>query len=404
MKLSNELLRETAKYVEQYMLGNFSDKLVFHSYRHTARVVRACDLLSMESDLSKHDRHLIHLAGWFSNIGYKEDPDEHEEQSAKHAKHFFEAKGLDKDDIQEIQECIMSTKSPQHPHSPTARILCDAVLYHLSDNNYFDELKLLRREWELIKGIKYDDEEWFQLNIDFLNNHFYFTPFARKNLNKEKKSNLARLKGHLAIIKHSENTGDQLQMSEIDEGKNLFDTGTKLERGVETLFRTAANNHMQLSQMGDGKANILISINSIILSVMISFVFTRLDLNKHLIIPTMMIMVVCVTTIVLAVLSTRPKISHGIFTAQQIISKEANLLFFGNFHNMPLAEYKSAVKEMMLDKEFLYESLIMDIYYVGKVLARKYRFTTWAYNVFMFGLVICMIAFTISFWIYNNRA
>ena len=93
MKLSNELLRETAKYVEQYMLENFSDKLVFHSYRHTARVVRACDLLSMESDLSKHDRHLIHLAGWFSNIGYKEDPDKHEEQSAKHAKHFFEAKG-----------------------------------------------------------------------------------------------------------------------------------------------------------------------------------------------------------------------------------------------------------------------------------------------------------------------
>src|SRR6187551_1967418 len=119
-------------------------------------------------------------------------------------------------------------------------------------------------------------------------------------------------------------------------------------------------------------------------------------------IPTLMIIVVCVTTIVLAVLSTRPKIHHGIFTAQQIISKEANLLYFGNFHNMPLAEYKSAVKEMMLDKEFLYESLIMDIYYVGKVLARKYKFTTWAYNVFMFGLVICMIAFVVSFMMYNR--
>ncbi|MEP6595066.1 MAG: Pycsar system effector family protein [Ginsengibacter sp.] len=402
MKLSNELLRETAKYVEQYMHENFTDDIVFHSYRHTAKVVRACDLLSMESDLSKHDRHLVHLAAWFSNIGYNEGADKHEGYSAKHAKHFFETKALDKDDIQEIQDCIMATQSPQHPHSATARILCDAVLYHLSDNNYFDELKLLRTEWELRKVIKYNDEEWFQLNINFLSNHFYFTPFARKNFNKEKKSNLARLKGHLAIIKHSEGTSNQL-IGEFDEGKNLFDTGTKLERGVETLFRTAANNHMQLSQMGDGKANILISINSIILSVMISFVLTRLDVNKHLMIPTLMIIIVCVTTIVLAVLSTRPKISHGIFTAQQIISKEANLLFFGNFHNMPLAEYKSAVKEMMLDKEFLYESLIMDIYYVGKVLARKYRFTTWAYNVFMFGLVICMIAFTISFWIYNNR-
>jgi len=402
MKLSSELLRETAKYVEQYMQEHFTDNIVFHNYRHSAKVVRACDLLSMESDLSKHDRHLVHLAGWFSNIGYKEDADKHEERSAKHAKHFFETKGLDREDIQEIQECIMATQSPQHPHSPTARILCDAVLYHLSDNNYFDELKLLRREWEVIKGIKYNDEEWFQLNIDFLTNHFYFTPFARKNFDKEKKSNLARLKGHLSIIKNAPGHNIETGVSEINEAENLFDSGTKLERGVETLFRTASHNHMQLSQMGDGKANILISINSIILSVMISFVITKLDVNRHLIIPTLMIISVCVTTIVLAVLSTRPKISHGIFTAQQIISREANLLFFGNFHNMPLAEYKSAVKEMMLDKEFLYESLIMDIYYLGKVLARKYRFTTWAYNVFMFGIVISMIAFVISFMMYDR--
>lgn len=401
MKLSNELLRETAQFVERYMQEHLTDGMVFHNYRHTAKVVRACDLISMEGNLSKHDRHLVHLAAWFSNIGYQENADKHEERSAKLAKDFFETKGLDKDDIREIQECIMATQSPQHPHSETARILCDAVLYHLSDNNYFDELKLLRKEWELTKGIIYNDEEWFQLNIDFLNNHFYFTPFARRNFNKEKKSNLVRLKGHLAIIKHSV-IPDKTGAMEFDEGKNLFDTGTKLERGVETLFRTAANNHMQLSQMGDGKANILISINSIILSVMISFVITRLDVNKHLMIPTLMIIVVCVTTIVLSVLSTRPKISHGRFTTEQIISKEANLLFFGNFHNMPLAEYKSAVKEMMLDKEFLYESLIMDIYYVGKVLARKYKFTTWAYNVFMFGLVICMIAFVVSFMMYNR--
>ena len=315
-------------------------------------------------------------------------------------KYILKAKGFDKDDIQQIYECILATKAPQHPHSVAARILCDAVLFHLADNNYFEELKLLRREWELIKGITYTDEEWFQLNIDFLSNHFYFTAFARKKFDKDQQNNLARLKGHLAIIKHSVN--QEVEINEIDEGKNLFDSRTKLDRGVETVFRTAASNHMQLSQMGDGKANILISINSIILSVIISFVITRLDVSRHLMIPTLMIIIVCVTTIVLAILSTRPKISHGIFTPQQIISKEANLLFFGNFHNMPLAEYKSAVKEMMIDKEFLYESLIMDIYYVGKVLARKYRFTTWAYNVFMFGLIISMIAFCINFYLYDK--
>jgi predicted metal-dependent HD superfamily phosphohydrolase len=400
MKITSDLLRETAKYVEQYMAEHFTEIIVFHNYSHTVKVVRVCDMLSMESNLSKKERRLIHLAAWFSNIGYKENPNNHEEESAKHAGAFFENKGLDRADIQLIQECILATKAPQHPHTAASRILCDAVLYYLADKNYFDELALLRREWELTKGLTYTDEEWFKLNIDFLSNHFYFTPFARKQFDKDQQNNLARLKGHLAIFKHAGN--NKTQVNEIDEGKNLLDSDTKLSRGVETLFRVASDKQMQLNQLGDGKANILISINSIILSVVISFAITRIDISRQLILPILILVIVCLTTIVLAVLSTRPKISHGTFTPQQIISKEANLLFFGNFHNMPLAEYKSAMKEMMIDKEYLYESLIMDIYYVGKVLARKYRFTTWAYNVFMFGLIISMIAFCIHFYLYDR--
>ena len=402
MKITSELLRETAGYVEKFMNEHFKDTIFFHNYRHTEKVVRVCDMISMESDLSKHDRHLVHLAAWFSNIGYKEDPEHHEQQSAKHARVFFESRGLDKDDIREIESCISATRAPQHPHTPTARILCDAVLYHLADNNYFDELNLLRKEWEVTKGVTYTDEDWFQLNVDFLTNHFYFTPFARKNFERQQRNNLLRLKAHLAIIKnsgtHNKNGGFLIPQ----EDQNLFDSKTKFDRGVETLFRIVGNNQMQLSQMGDGKANILISINSIILSVIITFVVRRLDVSRHLMLPTLMILVVSVTTIVLAILSTRPKITQGIFTPQQIKSKAANLLFFGNFYKMPLPEYKSAIKEMMLDKEYLYEGLIRYIYEQGIVLARKYRFTTWAYNVFMFGLVISVIAFIIAFVMYNQ--
>ena len=400
MKITSELLRQTALYVEHFMKEHFADKIFFHNYRHTLKVVRVCDMISMESDISKHDRYIVHLAGWFCNMGYKEDPLHHEEHGARHAKVFFEAKGLDKEDIDQIQVCILATRSPQHPHSIAARILCDAVLFHLSDITYFEELELLRKEWEFTRNEKYSDDEWIQLNIDFLQSHFYFNPFARKNFEKEKRNNLLKLKAQLAVLRHA-TAGDS--GDEIDEQRNLFDSKTKFDRGVETLFRTASHNHMQLSQMGDGKANLLISINSIILSIIISLIFTKLDSNRFLVIPTLMMICVSVTTIVLAILSTRPKISHGKFTPQQIIKKEANLLFFGNFHNMPLLEYKSAVKDMMLDNEYLYESLIMDIYCMGIVLARKYRFTTWAYNVFMVGLVVCMLAYIISFLLFDKK-
>lgn len=400
MKISSELLRDTAQYIEHFMKDNSTDKIYFHNYRHTTKVVRVCDMISMESDLNKQDRFIIHLAGWFCNIGYKEDPFHHEANSVKHAKSFFEAKGLDKEDIEEIQACILSTRAPQHPHSIRARILCDAVLFHLSDITYFDELDLLRREWGESRNEQYSDTEWLQLNVDFLQNHFYFSPFARKNFDKEKRANLLKLKAQLAVLKHG---GTPPGSDEIDEQRNLFDSTTKFDRGVETLFRTASHNHMQLSMMGDRKASLLISINSILLSIIISLVFTKLESNRFLVVPTLMMICVSVTTIVLAILSTRPKISHGKFTPQQIIKKEANLLFFGNFHNMPLIEYKSAVKDMMVDNEYLYESLIMDIYYAGKVLARKYRFTTWGYNVFMIGLVVCMIAYIVSFMLFDSK-
>ena len=400
MKITSELLRQTALYVEHYMKEHFTDNIFFHNYRHTLKVVRVCDMISMESDISKHDRFIVHLAGWFSNIGYKDDPIHHEEHGAKHAKAFFEAKSVDKEDIDQIQACILATRTPQHPHSITARILCDAVLYHLSDTTYFEELELLRKEWEKTRNEKYKDDEWIQLNIEFLQSHFYFSPFARKNFEKEKSNNLLKLKAQFAVIKHA-TTG--IADDDIDEQRNLFDSKTKFDRGVETLFRTASHNHMQLSIMGDHKASLLISINSIILSIIISLVFTKLDANRFLVIPTLMMICVSVTTIVLAILSTRPKISHGKFTPQQIIRKEANLLFFGNFHSMPLIEYKSAVKEMMVDTEYLYESLIMDIYFMGKVLARKYRFTTWAYSVFMIGLVVCMLSYIIFFMLFDNK-
>src|SRR5438046_99002 len=143
MKISSELLRETAEYVQHYMAEHFTEVILFHNYRHTIKVVRVCDIISFENGLSKKKSRIVHLAGWFSNIGYKDNTKDHEMEGAKHAKLFFEARGLDKADIEEIQECILATKAPQHPHSPTARILCDAVLFHIADRNYFDELKLL---------------------------------------------------------------------------------------------------------------------------------------------------------------------------------------------------------------------------------------------------------------------
>ncbi len=104
-----------------------------------------------------------------------------------------------------------------------------------------------------------------------------------------------------------------------------------------------------------------------------------------------------VITIIFAILSTRPKVTSGIFTREDVEAKKVNLMFFGNFYKMPLHEYDWAMNEMMKDRDYLYSTMIKDLYYLGLVLQRKYNLLRIAYNLFMTGIIITVIAFVIAF-------
>jgi hypothetical protein len=148
--------------------------------------------------------------------------------------------------------------------------------------------------------------------------------------------------------------------------------------------------------MADGKANILISVNAIIISVILTVLLRRLQVEPHLTIPTIIFLAFSVSTIVIAILATRPKVTGGTFSEQDITDKKTNLLFFGNFHKTPLDKYENAMRSMMMDSNYLYGSLIKDIYYLGVVLGRKYKLIRLAYNVFMVGIVVSVIAFAVA--------
>ena len=173
----------------------------------------------------------------------------------------------------------------------------------------------------------------------------------------------------------------------------------KPERGIDTVFRVTLGNHTRLSGIADSKANILLSVNAIIISIALSTIIPKLDSpkNVHLVIPTFIMVISSVITIIFAILSTRPKVTKGVFTKQDIENKKVNLLFFGNFYKMPLQDYEWAMNEMMKDREYIYNSMIKDLYFLGIVLEKKYRLLRIAYNFFMIGIVISVIAFIIAF-------
>ena len=171
------------------------------------------------------------------------------------------------------------------------------------------------------------------------------------------------------------------------------------EKGVETMFRVTLRNHIKLSDIADTKANILLSVNAIIISIALGNLIPRLDnpSNSHLIWPAVILIFSSVVTIICAIQSTRPKVTEGKFTREDVKEKKVNLLFFGNFHQVPLNEFTWAMKEVMQDKEYLYNSMIKDLYFLGVVLSKKYKLLRITYTVFTIGLTVSVTAFAIAF-------
>ncbi|WP_374164533.1 Pycsar system effector family protein [Arcticibacter sp. MXS-1] len=202
--------------------------------------------------------------------------------------------------------------------------------------------------------------------------------------------------------KEQEKQGDILPLSKekpLPEGQPLpveKKKGERPDRGIETMFRISSGNHQRLSDMADNKSHILITVNSIILSAIISLLIRRLDSNLYLAIPTLIILTVSLLTIIYSILATRPTIPPGTFTQQDIDEQKVNLLFFGNFYRMNLEEYSAGMWKTMEDKSFLYGSLIRDLYSQGVVLGKKYGLLRKAYNIFMYGLIISVLAFVIA--------
>ncbi|CAN1573157.1 Protein of unknown function DUF5706 [Flavobacteriaceae bacterium] len=187
-----------------------------------------------------------------------------------------------------------------------------------------------------------------------------------------------------------------------DDKKNTKKKKSKSEKpdkGIDTMFRTTLNNHNNLSGLIDSKANILLSVNAIIISVSLTTIIPKLDspTNAHLILPTLILILSSVTSITFAILATRPSVTKGSFTRNEVDEKKVNLLFFGNFYKMPYEDYNWAMNELMKDKDYLYNSMIKDLYQLGLVLEKKYRLLRTTYNIFMFGIIISVLSFLLAF-------
>jgi predicted metal-dependent HD superfamily phosphohydrolase len=400
MNETNEQLLNAARtYVIDIYHHRVKPEFVFHNLEHTEDVVEAASHMADYYQLQEEDRLVLILAAWFHDTGYSAGTaEDHEEASVQLATQFLQSRHATDTVIQRVASCIQATRMPQSPVSLTEKILCDADLLHLATDDFKARNQLLKQERENLLGHKIDKKEWRKSNVKFLMQHHYFTEYGQQILTPKKMDNLAILEKRKGDKKAQEETEEPEAFPYVSggNGKALAKEQKETERGVQTMFRTTSNNHIELSGMADNKAHIMITVNSIILSVFLSYGLARLPHHPEYYVAAGLLVFTSLVAITLSILATRPSISSGRFTEEDIRNKKTNLLFFGNFHKMQLTDYQWGMHQMVKDREYLYNTMMMDIYFLGVVLAKKYRYLRIAYTIFMIGLILAVIAFGVA--------
>lgn len=385
---------------EQYVTALLRDKLshifLYHNLTHTQRVVKFVKSLIEAEKVSQDDADALIIAAWFHDIGYTEGSENHEAKSVTIATLFLKDHNVDDATIAKVSRLIMATKMDYEPLDLLEKIIRDADCVHFKSKNYTEISDLLRAEWELDKNTVFSDSEWTEKNIVFCTKHHrFYTDYANNNWQKGKDRNLVGLLKTLKKQK-ADDKKEQIKAAEFALKKNK---ASLPERGIETMFRVTLRNHITLSDIADTKANILLSVNAIIVSLVLSNLVSKLDnvSNKYLIWPTVIFVLFTIASMILSVLATRPNVTSGKFTKDDVANKKVNLLFFGNFHKMNLQDFEWAMGEMMKDRDYLYSSMKKDLYFLGKVLDKKYKILRLTYTVFIIGIIISVISFAVAF-------
>jgi predicted metal-dependent HD superfamily phosphohydrolase len=394
------LLNQAEAYVKKYISEHDNPFLLYHNLGNTQNIVNVASQLAKYYLLIDKELFVINSAAWFLHLGYYKDVMHPGEANINLAEHFLKNSGIDEDIIYSVKNCILATEEHNTPHSLLEEIVCDANTYYFGTENFSEYNKLRRKEFELINNTKIDKNEWRQKTIQLLESHKYYTDYCKKHLDKNKTETLERLKQKVLEMPPVNPITSVLPEQ---PGKSKKDDSQKSKKGspqrtIETMFRTTSSNSQRLSNQADTKAHILISVNAIIISVVLTILIRRMDEYSNITIPIIILMLVNLVTIIFAILATRPNIPKGIFNPEDLEKNKVNLLFFGNFFKMNFEEYSSSMFKVMDDKNFLYVNLLRNLHEQGIVLSRKYRMLKTAYNVFMFGLVISVVSFFISFY------
>ena len=176
---------------------------------------------------------------------------------------------------------------------------------------------------------------------------------------------------------------------------NHFEKVPENRTAVDNILRVNHGNQMRLGLMADAKANIMITVASIVFSITIA----NLD-NEVMKWPLLVFAVGSFFSLLFAIFAIIPNTDYPKVKGSGEIDRESplfNPLFFGHFAHLPIDEYKEDYAETLMTDDKVYDAMAGDIYGQGKVLALgKYKYLKWSYHSFLYGMSGAITVFLIQ--------
>lgn len=375
-------------FVEQKLTDELTDDHRYHNLAHTLKVREAALELAKAENCTEQETEWIELAALFHDVGFSSTYEGHEAVSVQIAKGFLATNRYTEADTEEVLQLIRATYPPKQPTTLLERIIKDADLSGLGSKNHPQRLSALRHEWSVFLHQQYEEEEWRVLNYQFLSRHRYFTEAARQAYGDQWKANRKLLKPNKKKKKK----------------KKAPATGPiASSKSAQMMFKTALRNHIDLASLADNKANIMLSVNALIITILIPLAASYISEGRmYLLAPMGILLLTCLSSMVSATLATRPIRTEGQTSSEAIREGRSNLFFFGNFYRMNYADYELGMKQVIAGDALLEGSIMRDLFFLGSSLGKKYQRLRLCYTIFMWGIILTVVAFGISYsWASN---
>lgn len=381
---------------EDYVRRIFEEKIpsdiyTYHNWVHTCQVRDEAILLARQAGLKAEELEMLNLAAIFHDAGFSETYTGHEDAGVKIAHQFLTSVSYPGDKIRIIENLIQATKVDVKPRTLLESLLKDADTSSIGRSHFQIYTNSLRKELNAVQNALLSKRDWAMANLQFLDEHEYYSDVARERYAQTKEVNKKLLLNELALI----DAKLEARQKDGEKGKERKTiTGSK---SAQTMFKTALRNHIDLSSIADNKANIMLSVNALIITFALPLLGKEISNNRTLLYPTILLLSVCVVSMIFATLATRPIPMKGYSSMESILARKSNLFFFGNYYRMTFEEYEKGMNATVADSKILDTTIMRDLFFLGRTLGVKYGYLRNCYTIFMYGIILTVIAFVIVF-------